>query len=85
MAAYLAEHPPPAGKDGTDGKDGADGAQGDPGPAPTGPEIKAQIEAYMADHPLPVCPDGTSPEAHTVVTDEGPLDAVICVATESTE
>jgi len=85
IAVYLTANPPPAGQDGKDGADGTDGAQGDPGPPPTGAEIKAAVEDYMAEHPLPVCPDGTSPEAHAVVTDEGPVDAVICVKTESIE
>lgn len=78
MAVYFAANPPPAGQDGADG---TDGAQGDPGPPPTGAEIQAAVESYMAEHPLPMCPEGTSPEAHAVVTDEGPLDAVICVET----
>lgn len=85
MAAYLAANPPPAGAPGQDGKDGATGAQGDPGPPPTRAEIQEAVEAYMAEHPLPMCPEGTAPEAHAVVTDEGPVDAVICVKTESTE
>lgn len=88
MAVYFSANPPPAGPpgaDGADGQDGADGADGDPGPPPTGAEIQAAVEAYMAEHPLPMCPEGTSPEAHAVVTDEGPLDAVICVEIESTE
>lgn len=85
MADYLADNPPPAGQDGADGEDGTDGAQGDPGPPPTRAEIQEAVEAYMAEHPLPMCPEGTAPEAHTVVTDSGPIDAVICVETESTE
>jgi hypothetical protein len=39
----------------------------------------------MEEHPLPVCPEGSAPEAHTVLTGSGPIDAVICVETESTE
>lgn len=85
IAAYLAEHPPQAGPPGQDGADGEDGAQGEPGPPPTRAEIQEAVEAYIAEHPLPTCPEGTSPEAHTVVTDSGPVDAVICVETESTE
>ncbi len=78
LAGYLAEHPPAAGPTGPAGADGEDGAQGEPGPALTTEEIQAAIEAYIAEHPLPVCPEGTAPEAHTVITDAGPVDAVIC-------
>jgi hypothetical protein len=85
MAAYFEANPPPAGQDGADGEDGADGVQGDPGPPPTRAEIQEAVEAYMAEHPLPMCPEGFAPEAHTVVTDSGPIDAVICVETQSTE
>jgi hypothetical protein len=88
MAAYLAEHPPPPGPpgaDGTDGKDGTDGAQGEPGRPPTREEIRAEVEAYVAEYGLPICPDGSSPQAHTILTDSGPVDAVICVEAEPTE
>jgi type II secretory pathway pseudopilin PulG len=88
LASYLAENPPPPGPPGTDGKDGTDGvdgAQGEPGRPPTREEIRAEIEAYIAEHGLPICPDGSSPQAHTILTDSGPVDAVICVEAEPTE
>jgi hypothetical protein len=88
LASYLAENPPPPGPpgaDGADGKDGTDGAQGEPGRPPTQEEIRAEVEAYVAEHGLPICPEGSSPQAHTILTDSGPIDAVICVETEPTE
>jgi hypothetical protein len=86
MAAYLAENPPPPGpagadgQDGADGADGQDGAQGEPGRPPTEDEIRAQVEGYVAEHGLPLCPEGSAPEAQTVLTTNGTVDAVICVA-----
>jgi len=68
--------PGPAGEPGADGTDGTDGAQGDTGPegpaGPTGP-------------PGPTCPDGYATETHTVVTADGPQEAVICVSESEEE
>lgn len=89
MAAYLEENPPPPGppgpagtngEDGADGTDGQDGAPGEPGRPPTEDEIRTQIEAYIAEHGLPLCPEGSAAEAQTVLTTDGPVDAVLCVA-----
>jgi hypothetical protein len=64
----------PAGADGVDGAAGADGATGPQGePGPTGPE-------GPQGPPGPTCPDGYTTETHTVITDEGPQEAVICVS-----
>jgi hypothetical protein len=61
------------GADGEDGSDGSDGAVGPAGPqgepGPTGP----------AGPPGPTCPEGYTTENHTVITEDGPQEAVICV------
>lgn len=83
VAAYLTANPPAPGEDGqvgASGPPGPAGEQGAPGRAPTPEEIAAEVQDYMTEHPLPVCPEGAAPEAHTIVTAEGPVDAVICVA-----
>lgn len=88
VAEYLTAHPPAPGEDGEDGASGPPGppgAQGDPGRPPTAEEVAAEVQNYMIEHPLPVCPEGAAPEAHTVVTDSGPVDAVICVANQPTD
>lgn len=86
MADYLAANPPPPGpagadgEDGTDGKDGVDGAQGDPGRPPTAEEIRTQIEAYIDEHGLPLCPPEAPLGPVTVVTTEGPMKILACIA-----
>lgn len=58
------------GTNGVDGQDGAAGPQGEPGP--TGP-------------PGPTCPEGYTTESHTVITEDGPQAAVICVSQSEEE
>lgn len=61
------------GADGVDGTDGATGPQGEPGePGPSGPP-------GPEGPPGPTCPEGYTPESHTVITDDGPREAVVCV------
>lgn len=70
------------GADGTDGQDGATGPTGPQGEAgPPGPAGPAGPEGP----PGPTCPDGYTTETHTVVTSEGPQEAVICVPEDQEE
>lgn len=67
VAAYLTANPPPQGD------------KGEPGRSPTAEEIAAAVEEYIAEHPIPMCPADTAAEVRTVLTTDGPVDAVICV------
>lgn len=73
VAAYIAANPLPPGPKGDKGEDGKDGRP------PTAEELAQAVKDYVAANPLPVCPSGTNPEAHSVVTATGPVDAIICV------
>lgn len=73
------------GADGADGTDGADGADGDPGPAGPQGEPGPEGPAGPAGPPGPTCPEGYTTETHTVITEDGPKEAVVCVESESTE
>jgi len=68
VAAYLTANPPPPGKDGEDGEDATPEA------------IAAEVAAYIETHPLEYCPDGYSLVPHTVITTDGPVDQIDCVA-----
>lgn len=74
--------PGPTGAAGADGEDGADGAAGPAGPrgdpGPTGP-------AGPSGPPGPTCPEGYTTENHTVITEDGPQEAVICVSESEEE
>lgn len=78
VEVYLTEHPPSPGPTGASGETGPPGERGEPGRPPTAEEIAAAVRAYIEAHPLPVCPDGTEAQARTVLTTDGPIDAVIC-------
>lgn len=69
VATYLTANPPPQGD------------KGEPGRPPSAEEIAAAVEAYLTDHPIPMCPADTTAEVRTVLTTDGPVDAVICVKT----
>lgn len=68
VEAYLIENPPPAGPPGADGEDASP------------EEIAAQVAAYIETHPLEYCPEGYSLVPHTVITTDGPVDQIDCVA-----
>lgn len=72
--------PGPPGADGADGVDGADGSDGEAGPAGPQGDPGPTGAAGPSGPPGPSCPDGYSTETHTVVTEEGPREAVVCVA-----
>jgi len=68
VEAYLIANPPPAGPPGEDGEDATPEA------------IAAAVAAYIETHPLEYCPDGYSLVPHTVITTDGPVDQIDCVA-----
>jgi hypothetical protein len=76
VADYLTANPPAS---------GPPGPQGERGPPPTAEEVAAAVESYLSDHPLPMCPTGYEASAETVLTTDGPIEAVICKSTEEPE
>jgi hypothetical protein len=76
VADYLTENPPAS---------GPPGPQGERGPPPSPEDVAAAVEDYLTDHPLPMCPEGYEASAETVLTTDGPIQAVICTVTESEE
>lgn len=73
VSDYIAANPLPAGPKGDKGDTGE---QGRP---PTGEELAQAVRDYVAANPLPVCPSASNPEARSLVTSTGTVDAIICV------
>jgi hypothetical protein len=89
VASYLTANPPAAGEPGTDGADGAtgppgpEGPQGETGPPPSAEDVAAAVQAWMEANKFPDCyEDGWEWAPYTVVTTEGGVDTVLCVAVE---
>jgi len=87
VASYLTANPPAAGEPGTDGADGAtgppgpEGPQGETGPPPSAEDVAAAVQAWMEANEFPDCyQEGWEWAPYTVVTTEGGVDTVLCVA-----
>lgn len=80
-----AGEPGPTGPAGPPGADGADGAPGEPGPAGPQGEPGPAGPSGATGSPGPTCPEGYETETHTVMTAEGPREAVVCVSQDQEE
>lgn len=72
------------GPKGDTGEPGPKGDQGEPGPAPTAEQIQAAVDAWVAANPPPYCPPGYTASPASVLTVNGPQDAVLCIRDQST-
>lgn len=79
VAAYLRNNPPAAGQQGETGTPGTAGSQGQDGaPGQDGTNGKDGARG----EPGPACPEGFVPNNMTVLTPDGPQEAVICTSPE---